>query len=305
MAAPQSSSRAVAVFLILFMLVGLGAIGFGGWNLLRSFQCVHWPTANGVIESAETKSSSDNEGHTTYAPALQYRYLVARVTYEGSRLAFGTMSASPAYAQGILARYPVGKTVTVYYAPNNAEEAVLETGVHGGTWVCFGVGTVFVLASAIFLQFARRAALPATASRTNPNDSISFQKPPILMGVIFILVGTPIFFAGRTGGAANGTPNWIVDCAGGMFVLIGLMIFAMRSQNKIIPQILGGFAVLLLLGIFNWIAFAPGERIGASTSPFGVAHGVNVKTGFAIITGFFDLAFVAIAVSKLLPKWKR
>ena len=114
MAAPQSSSRAVAVFLILFMLVGLGAIGFGGWNLLRSFQCVHWPTANGVIESAETKSSSDNEGHTTYAPALQYRYLVARVTYEGSRLAFGTMSASPAYAQGILARYPVGKTVTVY-----------------------------------------------------------------------------------------------------------------------------------------------------------------------------------------------
>ena len=68
------------------------------------------------------------------------------------------MSSSSEYAQGILNRYPVGKKVSVHYSPGDPSEAVLETGIHGGAWICLGVGTAFGLFGIMFLQIQRAAA---------------------------------------------------------------------------------------------------------------------------------------------------
>ncbi len=138
-----------------FILGGLVALGFGVWNLAWSFRCAHWPTTQGVIQTAkmERHESRNKTGTTfTYSADISYNYQVAGTNYTSTRLAFGEMSSSTDYAQRILDRFPVGRKVPVHYSPDDPRLAVLETGVHGGTWICFGVGTVFSLAGWMMLK---------------------------------------------------------------------------------------------------------------------------------------------------------
>jgi hypothetical protein len=140
-------------------LGGLLAFGVGVWNLTRSLQSAHWPASEGTILSGEIKyrtSSIINDNthnyvnnihdDASYSAEITYRYQVAENDYTGTRLAYGAWSSSAAYAQGVLARYPNGKKVSVYYSPSHPEQAVLEPGIHGGTWICFVVGVVFIFA---------------------------------------------------------------------------------------------------------------------------------------------------------------
>ena len=70
-----------------------------------------------------------------YSAAVTYEYRVVGEKYTGNKIAFGAMSSSASYAHGVLDRYPVGKQVVVHYSPEHPAEAVLETGIHGGTWM--------------------------------------------------------------------------------------------------------------------------------------------------------------------------
>jgi hypothetical protein len=285
---PDRSKRSTRAFFGLFMLIGVVAIGCGAWTLLRSLRCAHWPTTEGVIESAEMGRQSSNDGGDTYSANITYEYHVADVHYESARLAFGAMSASPEYAQGILNRYPVGKKVLVHYDPGHPELAVLETGIHGGTWIALGVGTVFVLASWMFLQMSSRATQAGQTTPTAPSDG-GLQQPPILMGVLFMLMGSFAFFMEPSGS----TPRWIVYAAGGFFVLMGLFLLALHLQNKVYSKILMWTAMLIFLGIFHWVSFGTGERIGTTSSPLSQHSGVSVRMPFAVFTVLLDLAIVA------------
>ena len=142
---PPSSKRSTQVFLYLFILLGVVALALGAWNLFRSLRCSGWPTTEGMITSGEIYSRTGGDDGETYGASLTYDYHVAGKVYTGTRLAFGVMESSVAHAQATLDRYPVGKKVTVHYAPKDPGEAVLEPGAHGGTWICFVVGTIFVL----------------------------------------------------------------------------------------------------------------------------------------------------------------
>jgi hypothetical protein len=220
---PERTPRGVRLFLWLFVVVGVIALGCGAWNFVQSLRCAHWPVTEGVIRSAEMERHSDSDGGDTYSASLSYDYQVADVSHTGTRWAFGAMSASSDYARRILNRYPVGKRVTVHYAPDDPSQAVLETGVHGGTWVCFGVGTVFVLVAGMFLGMSSSAS---TTPSTSPAGAA--QQPPILMGIIFVLMGSFVFFMEPSAGV----PRWIVYVAGGIFVLAGLFLLAWRLKNE-------------------------------------------------------------------------
>lgn len=286
------------LFLGIFILVGAIAVGCGLYNLIRSVRCANWPTTDGVVESANiTRHEGDADHGDTFSAEITYQYSIAGIHFEGTRLAFGAMSSSSAYAQGVVNRYPVGKTVVVHYAPEDPQNSVLETGVHGGTWICFGVGALFMLAGIMFLQFFSKAnAAGQPAPTTSPPGTM--QAPPVLMGVIFTLMGSFACFAEPSGG----TPRWVVFAAGGMFVLIGLFLITLRLDNKIYSNMFKWAGLLAFLAIFHWVSFAPGERIGSSTTPFSHHNGVNVKTPFAIFTVLMDLAILAAAVAWLRKK---
>ena len=124
---------------------------------IKSIRAEHWPVTDGIVQTAAMNSNTDNHGHRTYSADVTYSYQVAGTNYTGDKVSTGEMSSSVAYAQGILDRYPVGKTVIVHYSPDDPSDAVLETGIHGGTWICLGVGTVFVLVGILSLKLIRAA----------------------------------------------------------------------------------------------------------------------------------------------------
>jgi len=136
--------------------MGMGIVGYGVWTLIKSVRTNDWPVTDGVIQSAQKKfHRDDNDGNGTYSAEVTYTYQVAGVNYDGNKIAIGQMSSSAAYAQGVLNRYPIGKTISVHYAPDNPTDAVLETGVHGGSWIGLVVGTFFTLFGLMFLQVLR------------------------------------------------------------------------------------------------------------------------------------------------------
>jgi len=119
-----------------------------------------WSSTTGQITEAHVNrsTSTDSEGDMSYSysPAVQYTYQVAGQAYSGKNLTFGftTGFSSSSKAEAIIARYPVGSQVTVYYDPANPGEAVLERKAGGSTaslvlgiiflvvGLCIGCGTV-------------------------------------------------------------------------------------------------------------------------------------------------------------------
>lgn len=298
----QSTPRGLQLFCWLFIVLGVGITGWGGWTLIRSVRTNDWPVTEGVIQSARQESHRGTKGGTTYSAEVTYTYQVAKASYTGSKIAIGQMSSSSEYAQGVLSRYPVGGKVAVHYSATDPADAVLETGIHGGTWICFGVGTVFALFGVMFLQIMKAAAKAQTTDALQPGStrpatdgSTTTSKAPLLMGVIFLIAGVGICF----GQPSGGTPQWIVYAAGGMFGMVGVYIFLAGLKNKLYAKIAMVLMLVLFLVIFHWVSFGPGERIGTSTTPLSQQRGVSVKTPFAIATILMDVVIIALVIRRL------
>jgi len=218
-----------------------------------------------------------SKGGTTYSADVSYDYSVWGSHYTGTKVAFGMMSSSAHYAQSYLNHYPVGAKVPVHYSPNDPQAAVLETGIHGGTWICFGVGSVFSLFGVMMLQLMKRQpeanqAAPAPA-RTG---GTRIGAPQILMGIIIFLFGAfPII------GAQTNPGNAIIMYAiGGVFCLCGLYILTYRPGQITLQRFFSAAISLFMLGVFNWIVFGSGH--------------VDLFSG--VIVSLLDFMFLAVAV---------
>ncbi len=295
------SSRGTQLFCSLFIVVGLIAVGAGAWITIKSLRSEHWPVTDGVILTAEMKSHSGEQGDT-YSANVTYDYQVAGVKYIGKEISIGQMSSSTGYAQEILNRYPVGKKVSVHYSPADTSEAVLETGIHGGTWICFGVGLAFTLAGTMFLQISRAAAraqlpgAPPSAMHVQPDGSVTMDKPPVLMGVIFLLAGIGLSFVSPD----NGTPRWIMWAVGAMFGFGGLLILLARLENKVYSKMATWLVLVPFMAVFHWVSFGAGDRTGTVTGSFITPHAADVRWPFAIFTILMDVIIVAGLVHALI-----
>ena len=295
------SGRGTQIFCSLFILIGLIAMGSGVWMAFKSVSSEQWPVTDGVVLTAEMKSHSGEHGDT-YSAAVTYEYRVTGEKYTGNKIAIGSMSSSTSYAQGILSRYPVGKQVVVHYSPEHPAEAVLETGIHGGTWVCLGVGMAFALFGLMFLQLSRAAAqaelpgAPPSGLHTQPDGSVTMDKPPVLMGVIFLLAGIGLSLVTPD----NGTPRWIMWAVGATFGFAGLLLLLQRLENKVYSKIATWFVMIPFMAVFHWVAFGAGDRTGTVSGSFIATHTADVRWPFAIFTLLVDLVIVVSLIHKLL-----
>jgi hypothetical protein len=297
------SSRGTQLFCSLFIVIGLVAVGVGVWILTKSLRAENWPVTDGLIQSAEMKSHQGSKGGTTYSAEVTYTFQVAGTGYTGNKVAIGQMSASAEYARRILDRYPVGKKISVHYAPGDPADAVLETGIHGGVWICLGVGTLFTLIGSLFLQISRaaaRAQVPGAAEaatvHVQPDGSVTMDKPPVLMGVIFLLAGLGLTCMHPD----SDKPRWLMYAVGGMFASGGLLLLLMRLENKVYSKLATLLMLAGFLAVFHWAAFGIGDRTGTVSGPFSVMHGANVRTPFAIFTILMDVLLAAGFIHGLL-----
>ncbi len=114
-----------------------------------------WPSAPGkvVVSKAELRDvkvldDSREDRHRIEKrnfANIVYEYSVRGETLRNNRVSIGEDLGNFEVAE-TLARYPVGKSVTVYYNPLHPHEAVLERDLPKGLWGCLGIGTAIVLA---------------------------------------------------------------------------------------------------------------------------------------------------------------
>ena len=140
------------VFLLIFVGVGIG-LSLWGWSVLQNARVSEsWPTTTGEILSSNVRIDDDDEG-TSYFGDVTFRYVVADLPYTSDNVSFGQYGGNRSHAEEIVAKYPVGSQVTVYYDPNEVETAVLEPGVTWSSYLLIGMGVLFTCIPIIILPF--------------------------------------------------------------------------------------------------------------------------------------------------------
>jgi len=133
-------------FGLVFVAVG-GVIGFFGVRTFQNAQASQeWPSVRGQVTQSQV-GTHDSDGTTMYSANVVYEYTVGDRSYVNDRIHFGEGSSSnPRPAHNMVAEYPVGASVDVYYSPDDPLNAVLEPGTSGlGVWALPGMGGCFAL----------------------------------------------------------------------------------------------------------------------------------------------------------------
>lgn len=117
-------------------------------------QASNWPSTTGTVtfSTVEWRRSSDNNGSSAY-PVIQYTYQVMGQLLQGRKIAPGP-EVGGSGANKVVARYPAGTQVTVYYDPNNPSDAVLERGMPAyikWLWITLVLVDVFMCGLGAFL----------------------------------------------------------------------------------------------------------------------------------------------------------
>lgn len=119
------------------LLLTVGIIGFVLFILNAIFLTViffmrrkmaavsQWPSTMGTVMMSRIEQRSSSEGGYTDYPVVQYSYQIGGQAYQGYKLAPGPEVGGTG-AGKVVARYPAGAQVMVFYNPQNPSEAVLE-----------------------------------------------------------------------------------------------------------------------------------------------------------------------------------
>lgn len=150
------------LFPLSFGLGGLIFLGVGLWAINKGMQSENWDKETATIISSEIErkqsSSKGPQGvtktSTSYSVRVKYSYTVEGSNYEGNTVGFGTMSHNEkSDAQEELKSYPKGKTIDVYYDPENPSDSVLKKGVFWPMYIVIAVSVITLIGS-IWASFA-------------------------------------------------------------------------------------------------------------------------------------------------------
>jgi hypothetical protein len=163
---PGCSNAFIFVVGRLFPLsFGLGSmifLGVGLWMINKGIQSENWDKGTATITSSEIEKtesrSKDAQGFTqtstSYSVRVTYAYTVEGNNYEGNTVGFGTMSHNERTdAQEELKSYPQGKSIDVYYDPENPSDSVLKKGVFWPMYIVIVVMVIMLIGS-IWASFA-------------------------------------------------------------------------------------------------------------------------------------------------------
>jgi hypothetical protein len=148
---PEKADAPATVFITCFGLAVL--VFFFAYRRYVS-QAAKWPTVPGKVATSTTESfvnREDGRDRTSYAPVIEYSFNVHGIEYRSRKITIGVAtSGSQRFAEGIAAKYPEGKNVTVHYDPADPSNAALEN-AGGYPWLLLGIALI-CFALAVFVS---------------------------------------------------------------------------------------------------------------------------------------------------------
>ncbi len=125
-----------------------------GWRESAALRT--WPTVTGTVTESRVSYSApydDPDYSHAYSPVVRYEYTVEGVTYKSAE--FGDRDPGlEDWARAVVARYPVGEPVTVYYDPASPRFSALEPGRGPSPWGKLALGLVGLLTGAVMVLIA-------------------------------------------------------------------------------------------------------------------------------------------------------
>ena len=136
-------------------LPALALLAFGAPLLRRARRSAAWPRTPGTILEARVV----RQGNAS-SPRLTYRYRLGAEGRVGHRLWVGPSSVAVTgdWADGVVARYPVGATVQVAVDPDDPAYAVLEPGPRALHWLLLVVAAAMLVVGVLIGLVAGAAA---------------------------------------------------------------------------------------------------------------------------------------------------
>ena len=140
-----------------FIAVGLFMLYRLVKNVQKAKQSKNWMTTPGKVLFSDVdvqySTNADDEPVKMYQAKVVYEYDVFGMHYEKDRIAFNTGMRSSNYRKhaAVAAAYPAGNSVTVFYNPDDPDDAVLETKVQSPTssiiiaLVMIAIGLVIII----------------------------------------------------------------------------------------------------------------------------------------------------------------
>jgi len=128
--------------LFIFDVILLGIIFF---TRRKVAQASAWPSTMGTVTLSTIEVRRSSEGSSSY-PVVHYAYQVMGQPYQGHKVMPGPEVGGTG-AHKVVARYPIGAQVMVYYNPQNPSEALLERGMPGfikWLWIILVILDVFL-----------------------------------------------------------------------------------------------------------------------------------------------------------------
>jgi hypothetical protein len=137
---------------LLFVGGGAFMIYLGRQGQKKADASQNWPSVNGTIQEVKAvknyhTGAADDINVDTYSPKLRYSFTVEGTEYSSDRIAFGygKTFTSESAALSSIPKYSQGSLVTVYYNPENPNEAVLERRNERRVWGMVGGILLIVL----------------------------------------------------------------------------------------------------------------------------------------------------------------
>jgi hypothetical protein len=136
-------------------LFGIFLTAMGILSTISGSQQKKWPTSAGQVCSThiqekheEVISAERERARVGYIPVIEYKYTVDGKDHDSTTRSSIDKQYSRLIAQKIIDRYPIGKSITVYYKPGNPDESVLEPGA-GLSGLIFILGGLVVLTAGV------------------------------------------------------------------------------------------------------------------------------------------------------------
>ena len=144
------------ILALICLLAGIALLALGLPELWHAIESPRWPTASGHVVAARIDEGPGSDSGSSFRAVIVYEYPVAQVTHSANRVAFGDHGAPDRDQAGeTVARYRVGKTVTVHYRAADPANAVLEPGLRWRVGLVPALGFAFCAAGLVVLRGAR------------------------------------------------------------------------------------------------------------------------------------------------------
>ncbi|MFO1076244.1 MAG: DUF3592 domain-containing protein [Planctomycetota bacterium] len=223
--------RAICVAFV--ALFGLALLGFGlflawfaaktlwhsGGELLMAWRSRHWAATRGTVERA-VLTRMRTRRVTTEGARIAYAFVVDGRTYTSMRCRFAATLGGPdgvllSQSKELLARFPAGAEVEVFYDPADPERSTLDRGVPA-----IGPSTCIALLLLAFAPlFAYLGAQIVLGSLDEPSDWTAEDMPPLgsqiggLLAVVAAVAAGAAWRAGRRAARQKATLDRLAGAA--------------------------------------------------------------------------------------------